>query len=128
MKWFKTIALSCLLAAFITPKGVYSFVVDIPHIIHHYYDHNASNSMTLWGFVDEHFIKTSNHWCDTNDHKHPAENNLPTSVLGVSYCTIAQKQKFIFCPALADKVKIDLRQSICLSDVVSSIWQPPKIG
>lgn len=117
-----------MLLAFITPKGVYSFAVDIPHIIHHYYDHNASNNMTLWGFIDEHFIKTSNHWCDAHDHKHPAENNLPASVLGFTYCTITQKQKFIFSPALADKIKVDSRQSISLSDAVSAIWQPPKIG
>lgn len=117
-----------LLILFISANTAFGQLLRLPELIHHYIEHNEKDQSTFFEFIQLHYGKKINH----PDDQHHHHQKLPFKAMHVNgahslstpnYHAIKIEQiVFEKSTELADMTN----QFLFSSDVLSSIWQPPR--
>lgn len=100
----------------------------IPNLIEHYNEHKSESTDASISFID--FIKL--HYSNNAEHSHEEHHDLPYKTLENStsmvYFTLIENNLFETITFFYPKKKIVGYSSTFKSNLLSSIWLPPKIS
>lgn len=130
MKLTKDILLIVLVLGLTVPKGIFHFVIHLPDLVEHYYEHKTENEqVSLLDFIAEHIGQPNHEHTDKHAHDDLPFNHQHTSDYNQSWTAILffNKETLKHSPT-SSLEKITTCQCFHSSEFSQSIWQPPKMS
>lgn len=119
-----------LLFIFISANTAFGQIWRLPELLHHFIEHNEKDQTTFVEFLQLHYGEKINH----PDDQHQHHQKLPFKAIHVNVTqtlSIPNDQAIAIEQIVFEQptpVLVISHQFLFSSDVLSSIWQPPRIG
>lgn len=103
-------------------------LLKLPNLVEHYKEHKSVSDEDSLSFID--FIKL--HYSKNAKHSHEKHHDLPFKTLentsSMIYFTMTENNQFVTISFFNPRKKIFHYHSTFKSNLLSSIWLPPKIA